>query len=274
MVALFATESARLQQICIQTCHLIFLCCCCSLISGLILQTSWMWKHLCDIALPAIFYAVPSEPSTWTRLWWHTIILPVNPIMMPDLLECQWAPSPWNHRQLKQHNGLVELCGMQRVCVCVFMPECIEPLAIECLRMCLYSCVGVHLSAVATVFALAQFITNSNIFCDDLFMLFTDVTRNVGRLPRVNCGRHQICAIGNVVGVNLYDIHSIWLCLSTCVFCMRHTPLYDLCLQSARIPAGRVLHTDHREEGDVEHADVRSPPHTEHGGHVELHTEF
>lgn len=44
-------------------------------------------------------------------------------------------------------------------------------------------------------------------------------------------------------------------------------PLYDLCLQQSRIPAGRVLHTDHQEEGDVEHADVRSPPHTEHKGH-------
>lgn len=51
-------------------------------------------------------------------------------------------------------------------------------------------------------------------------------------------------------------------------------PLYDLCLQSACIPAGRVLHTDHQEEGDVKHADVRSPPHTKHEGHVELHTEF
>lgn len=55
---------------------------------------------------------------------------------------------------------------------------------------------------------------------------------------------------------------------------MRQTPLYDLCLQPAHIPTGRVLHTDHQEEGDVEHADVRSPPNTEHGGHVELHAEF
>lgn len=61
--------------------------------------------------------------------------------------------------------------------------------------------------------------------------------------------------------------------------CLLYAPgpmasLYDLCLQPARIPAGRVLHTDHQEGGDVEHADLRSPPHTEHEGHVELHTEF
>lgn len=51
-------------------------------------------------------------------------------------------------------------------------------------------------------------------------------------------------------------------------------PLYDLCLQLARIPAGRVLHTDQQEEEDVEHEDVRSPPHIQHRGHVKLHTEF
>lgn len=46
-------------------------------------------------------------------------------------------------------------------------------------------------------------------------------------------------------------------------------PLNDLCLQPACIGVGRVLHTDHRERGDVEHADIRSPPHTEHQGHLE-----
>lgn len=135
------------------------LCCCCSsLINSLILQALWMQKHFCHIALPSELFSMPSpwEWSTWTWLWWHSIILPVNPIRMPDLLECQWARSPWSHRQLKRHNGLVELCGMQCVglhvfvCVCGFMPVCIKPLAQQCLRMCLYSFVGVHLSVVAT----------------------------------------------------------------------------------------------------------------------------
>lgn len=38
--------------------------------------------------------------------------------------------------------------------------------------------------------------------------------------------------------------------------------LCNLCLQLVHIPAGHVLHTDQQEEGDVEHGDVRSPPHT------------
>lgn len=78
------------------------------------------------------------------------------------------------------------------------MPECIKPLVNEYLRMRLYSCVGVHMTAVATACALAQSITNSNIFCDDLFMLFTDVTCNVQWLPEANCGRHQMCAVCKV----------------------------------------------------------------------------
>lgn len=42
--------------------------------------------------------------------------------------------------------------------------------------------------------------------------------------------------------------------------------LCDLCLRPACIPAGHVLQTDQWEEGDVKHADVRSPPHTEQEG--------
>lgn len=90
------------------------------------------------------------------------------------------------------------VCPYVLVCVYVFVPECIKPLANERLCMCLYGCVGVHLSVVATVFALAQSITISNIFCDDLFMLFTDVTYNVQWLPEANWERHQICAVGRV----------------------------------------------------------------------------
>ncbi len=77
------------------------------------------------------------------------------------------------------------------------------------------------------------------------------------------------------------DTHSVWIvCVPPSVYmCLLYAPspmalLYDLCLQPARIPVGRVLHTDHHEEGDAEHADVRSPPHTDHEGHVEMHTEF
>lgn len=65
---------------------------------------------------------------------------------------------------------------------------------------------------------------------------------------------------------------SVYMCLLYAPGPM--APLYDLCLQPARIPVGHVLHTDQQEEGDVEHVDVRSPPHTEQEGHVELHTEF
>lgn len=42
----------------------------------------------------------------------------------------------------------VRVCALE--CVYVFMPVCVNPLAPECLRMCLYGCVGVHLSAMAT----------------------------------------------------------------------------------------------------------------------------
>lgn len=145
----------RLLQIYIQICHLIFLCCCCnSLINNLISQASWMWQHFCHIVIYFLCRATwDSSPRMW--LWWHTIILPVNPIRMPDLLECQRARSPWNHRRLKRHYA--ELCGMQRVhrrvllCVHGFTTVCIKPLAHARLRMGLYSCVGVHFSVVATV---------------------------------------------------------------------------------------------------------------------------
>lgn len=44
------------------------------------------------------------------------------------------------------------VCVRSHVFVCVygFMAACIKPLAHECLCMCLYSCVGVHLSVEAT----------------------------------------------------------------------------------------------------------------------------
>lgn len=91
-------------------------------------------------------------------------------------------------------------------------------------------------------------------------------------------------AIGQVeeVSINLYTTHiligfdlsplSVYMCLLYAPGPI--APLYDLCLEPACIPVGHVLHTDQQEEGDVEHADVRSPPHTEQEGHVELCTEF
>lgn len=64
---------------------------------------------------------------------------------------------------------------------------------------------------------------------------------------------------------------------STRVVCM-HRARWLLCMTFACsrpcIPVGHVLHTDQQEKGDVEHADVRSPPHTKQGGHVELLAEF
>ena len=159
------------------------------------------------------------------------------------------------------------------------MPVCIEPLAHERLRMRLYGCVGVRFSVVESVFALAQSNPSQSqiFFCDDSFMLlFTDVTYNAWLMPEAKCGCNQICALGNVVGINLDWIVFVSLSVYTCILYAPGlmAPLFDLCLQPARIPAGRVLHTDHREERDVEHADVRSPPHTEHEGHVVLHAEF
>lgn len=62
---------------------------------------------------------------------------------------------------------------------------------------------------------------------------------------------------------------SVYMCI---LYAGPTVPLCDLCLQPARIPVGHVLHTDHQEEGDVEHVDIKSP--LKHEGHVELHTEL
>lgn len=66
--------------------------------------------------------------------------------------------SPLSLEPQATENGTMALwscvcvCVSSRVwfyaCVCVYM----KPLAQECLRMCLYSCVGVHLSVVATAY--------------------------------------------------------------------------------------------------------------------------
>lgn len=79
------------------------------------------------------------------------------------------------------------------VCVYGFMTVCIKPLAHECLRMCLFSCVGVHLSVVATVYlyCLNQFHLKVKYFLClfiYLFMLLLDVTYNVEVQPEANCG--------------------------------------------------------------------------------------
>lgn len=79
-------ETARLLYVYMQIqCHLIFLCCCCSLINNLILQASQMWQHFCHIVM-YFLCRPPWDSSTWMWLWWHTIILPVKRIRMPDLL--------------------------------------------------------------------------------------------------------------------------------------------------------------------------------------------
>lgn len=125
----FATETARLLYVYMQIlCHLIFLCCCCSLINNLILQASRMWQHFCHIVM-YFLCRPPWDSSTWMWLWWHTIILPVKRIRMPDLLECQWAPSPWNHNN--NWNGTMALwSGMcVRACVmCVWFYDCVSSL--------------------------------------------------------------------------------------------------------------------------------------------------
>lgn len=136
-------------------CHLIFLCCW-SLINNLILQASWMWQHFCHIVMYFLCHP-PWDSSTWMRLWWHTIIFPVKGIRMADLLESQWALSPWNRNN--NWNGTLALwsrmqCWCVRACVCsrvrMVLWLCIKPVAHECLHMCLYGCVGEHLSG-ATV---------------------------------------------------------------------------------------------------------------------------
>lgn len=128
-------------------CHLMLLCCCCcSLINNLILQALWMWQCFCHIVM-CFLCCPPWDLSSWMWLWWHAIILPVKRIRMPDLPECQWAPSPWKHRRLKWHNGLVErnaLCACIRMCVC-FYDRASSPWRMHVVRMCLYSCVGVNL---------------------------------------------------------------------------------------------------------------------------------
>lgn len=106
-----------------------------TLITVLILQALGTWQHFCHNALPLQLFSVQWKSSVWTWLWWHAIILHVNIIRMPDLLECQRALSPWYHRQLKQHNGLAELFRMQWARSHVFMwshalmPACIKRLA-------------------------------------------------------------------------------------------------------------------------------------------------
>ena len=142
--------------------------------------------------------------------------------------------------------------------------------------------VGVQLSVLATVFALARSRSSqSQIFPVMIYLCCSQMShvrfscslgRTAGATGRyVLRGRRGGCK-------SMKHTHLIALRLCRHVYRVRAPgptpPLCDLCLQLARIPAGRVLHTDHQEEGDVQHADVRSPPHIEHEGHVELHTEF
>lgn len=161
----------------------------------------------------------PWESCLWTWLWWHTIILPVNTIRMPDLLECQWALSPWNYRQLKQHNGLVETCGMQPMCVCVCVPcmffyACNKPLAHDTHIISVWVCLWQQLSiCIGSI----KPISKSNLLCNDLFMLlFTLITYNVRLQPKADCGWYQMQAqCTHLIGLCLF----LWV--STCVFCMR-----------------------------------------------------
>lgn len=201
--ALFATETARLLCIYMRIqCHLIFLCCW-SLISNLILQASWMWQHFCHIVM-YFLCRPPWDSSTWMWLWWHTIIFPVKGIRMADLLESQWALSPWNRNN--NWNGTLALwsrrqcwcvCVCSRVCMVLWL--CIKPVAHECLHMCLYGGVGEHLSGATVHLHWLNQIkpTKTNIF---VYYLVLDIYR----LPSISSSHrwnlsNVMGAIGQVV---------------------------------------------------------------------------
>lgn len=129
------------------------------------------------------------------------------------------------------------MCALE--CVYVFMPVCVcvstpPPPVHECLRMCLYGCVGVHLSVVATVFTLAQ----SNLSRSQILsvMIYLGCCSQMLHIMlscslRLIVGEHLIVSdltvrtVHEAVGVILHNTHLIGLCLSlsvsTCVFCTR-----------------------------------------------------
>lgn len=122
------------------------------------------------------------------------------------------------------------VCFYACVCVCVNPPPPVH----ECLRMCLYGCVGVHLSVVATVFTLAQ----SNLSRSQILsvMIYLGCCSQMLHIMlscslRLIVGEHLIVSdltvrtVHEAVGVILHNTHLIGLCLSlsvsTCVFCTR-----------------------------------------------------
>jgi len=120
------------------------------------------------------------------------------------------------------------VCALTCLFLCLLVCLCVSSLWRMNVCACAFSCVGVHLSVVATVclHLLNQIYLKVKYLCDDLFMLpFPDVTYNVA----YNAARGQLLLTSDMwhsevvyVCVNLCNMLVIALRLSfsmsTCVF--------------------------------------------------------